>query len=591
MRKVTGEPYSLYAVKEQSLKQLLRILIVITVATQAAVPALAAEDALEMLTRRDIVRTGRLTLDYRDVPLQQVLDDMESYRPGVNLEVKAATRAEEKALLAGPVDLGPLRNVGWDTALGYIADRLDLVLDKAQLGDGLVYLVKTPRFTDTFNGVRLGEAVRELARRGNANVVFAPNVDTDARVYLSFTDVPWREALDSVLASHNYAVIEEGEGRILRIAGSAEAATRLVTRSRPLRYLRPDGSRYQPLLIGGGTMEIAERSSPDGENAEGSLLAALEQLRTVNGTVTYEARTNTLILRDTPASMEEMLRLVEKLDQPPLQILIETRLISATDTPSLRLGVEWDGDGGLYWTGENDAGSEQSSANRAEPCSVCGKPHPWLKSRFSRRTGSVATPCRTGKIAGDKLDELLRAGSRSERIKMVQAPQIVVLDNEEASVFIGNLRWRTGLGDAANFEPIQALASGVQLMVAPQICAGSDEIILELIHRQTDNPSYRTSLGATSQQQQASAGTRAVHTKLMLRSGETGVVAGLFRRLDADAAAVPADLPAEAKAASDAIAVTSDIMLLVTASIVPPSYDNGVDADVEAYKTALAASL
>lgn len=134
----------------------------------------SAEDAIELLREREGARVNNVNVNYRQMMFSRVLSDMEKKNPGINLKIKAPTFTEMHELEEMPVTLGPLTGVSWDTALRYIADSMRLVIDRSQIADSVIYLEKVARFTDTFDGVRLGEAVREIAKRGNANIIFPP---------------------------------------------------------------------------------------------------------------------------------------------------------------------------------------------------------------------------------------------------------------------------------------------------------------------------------------------------------------------------------------------------------------------------------
>ncbi|MDR1535758.1 MAG: hypothetical protein LBU64_11805 [Planctomycetota bacterium] len=565
--------------------------------------AVRAGEAMEILSERDGGRANSLNINYRQVRLEKVLDDLSRARAGVNLQVRAESFQEEQELLAAPVTLGPLTGVSWDTAVKYVADRLKLIVNRAQFSEGVVYLEKVARFTDTFDGVRLGEAVREIARRGNANVIFSPQVGTDVPVYLSFTDVPWREALGSLLKAHGCTILNDADGRIMRISTAAEADVQFETRSRPLRYLQPDGSHFRPDLITGNYHQFASRfSDTEATVLEKNLKGLLEALKSPRGVITYESRTNTLILRDTPINIQQMLQVIDELDQPPSQVLIETRLISMEENPSLKLGVKWGQDGDPY-EGINNIGPDSGPTWNTS--------WPWANSENFGNLGPVlgatGTPAMggitTGRMSLASLKFALQAAQYDDSIKITQAPQILVLDNEEATVFIGNVRTyalieRTVSDRSDSFSVNEReILEGVQLMVIPHVARGTDSVILEIIPKETDTATLtEVQTGGGSVTVPTNMPVKVMHTKMMLQSTETGVIAGLFKnQTREEERKIPglSKLPVIGRIFKHNSTTTTrnNTAILVTPTIIPPRHGEEFDQDIENFKNSLASSL
>lgn len=574
-----------------------------------------AEDAMDLLRERDGEKNNTVSLNYRQVQLERILTDLAKQRPGINLQVRAETFQEEQELLATPVTIGPLNGVSWDTAIKYIADRLGLIIDRSQMQDGILYLEKSARFTDTFDGAKLGEVIREIAARGNANVIFSPQVATELPVFLSFTNVPWREAMESVLKAYSCTVLYDADGRIMRITTIAEADVQMEIRSRPLRYVQPDGSHFQPEVVKENHQEFVGRKTGGPSDVGKSLISVLEMIKSEKGTVTYESRTNTLILRDTPIKIQEMLRIVDEVDQPPQQVLVETRMVTMEENPSLNLGVKWGGDDaeGKYAgiSGGITKGPEWDAAWPFAPGANWGnlggllrpvKPggdYPVIGGGAGKGDGYSL-----GRMSLSSLTFMLQAAKYDDSIKVTQAPQILVLDNEEASVFIGSVRTYALTESLVNDNTTtysikeKEILVGVQLLVIPHVCRGTDQVIVEIIPKQTDNPIISTvdAGGGNTVDIPTSRQVKTVHTKMMLHSTETGVIAGLIRDESTEQERkVPglSKIPVMGKLFSHKSKSTTrqNSMILVTPTIIPPKHSDEFDRDVEALKESLASSL
>ncbi|MCC8189948.1 MAG: hypothetical protein LIP77_04815 [Planctomycetes bacterium] len=579
-------------------------------------PVARAEDAVELLRERDGSRSNTVNLNYRQIRFERVLADMEKLHPSLNVKVKAESFQEEQELLATPVTLGPLSGVSWDTAIKYIADRMGLIIDRSQVADGVMYLEKVARFTDTFDGVRLGEAVREIAKRGNANVIFSPLVGTDAPVFLSFTDVPWREALESVLKAHSCTVLYDADGKIMRISTTAEADIQFEFRSRPLRYVQPEGSHFQPEIVKSDHNSFVGRKGAAATDVGKSLITVLEQVKSDKGNVTYESRTNTLIIRDTPIKIQEMLKLVDEIDVAPSQVLIETRLVQVDENPSSHLGVRWGtDDGNGIYQGVSGGVESGPSWTTSWPWSGSGNwgnlgvlgPSYWSGNGAASGVDidEANAPVYTmGTMSLSNLTFLLQAAKYDDHISVTQAPQILVLDNEEASVFIGSVRNYALVestisdGETSYSYRERELLVGVQLLVVPHVCRGTDQVIIEIVPKQTDNPiiSEVSAGGASSITIPTSMSVKTVHTKMMLHSTETGVIAGLFRNeMETEERRIPglSNIPIIGRLFkhNSKTEIKQNSMIFVTPTIVPPSHTEEFDRDVEDIRESLASSL
>ncbi|MDR1519331.1 MAG: hypothetical protein LBU23_04190 [Planctomycetota bacterium] len=558
-----------------------------------------AEDARQILQDRDGARGGGVSLNYRQTLFEKVLADLEKLGAGLNLKLKAPSLQEERELLRTPVTFGPLSGVAWETAVNAVADHMKLVVDRSQFGAGVIYLEKMPRFTGTFDGIRFGEAVREIARIGNANVLFSAKAPIDSVVYLSFTDVPWREAITSLIGAHDCTILYDGDNqRIMRIATMSEGKLLFVTRSRPLRYIQPEGPHFRPDLVEDDIDDMIDRKGTGAADV-GSLISILKTMATnANqtgdtagevGSINFDPRTNTMIMRDTQQNIQQMMEVIDQIDQPPQQVLVETRLLTMQENPTLKLGVKWgDGEGDSY-TGLNVEGARGPSWNTNWP---------WSGGM------NWSNPVGTGVMSMESLKFALQAARSDQSIRITQAPQILVLDNEEASVFIGSIRTYALVESTVNDNNTsysvteKEMMVGVQLLVIPHVCRGTDQVILEIIPKQSDDAELTTiNAGAGySVDVPTRRPVKAVHTKMMLHSAETGVIAGLISDTeDVSETSIPglARLPVLGKVFKHKVKSNSksNTMILVTPTIIPPDSGTQFDQDIENFKNSLASSL
>ena len=188
-----------------------------------------------------------------------------------------------------------------------------------------------------FQDVSVRTILEVLAQHTNTNIVASDSVS--GNITLRLINVPWDQALDIILKSKN--LDKRVNGNVIWVAPAAELAKQEADELKaqqekkvldPLRteYIRLNYAKAENVrtLIGAG------RATSDRSSSNTSLL-------TDRGTVTIDARTNTLIVKDTAETISNIRDLISKIDIAVKQVMIEARIVSATDTFSKELGVKW----------------------------------------------------------------------------------------------------------------------------------------------------------------------------------------------------------------------------------------------------------
>ncbi len=188
-----------------------------------------------------------------------------------------------------------------------------------------------------FQDVSVRTILEVLAQHTNTNIVASDSVS--GNITLRLINVPWDQALDIILKSKN--LDKRVNGNVIWVAPAAELAKQEADELKaqqekkvldPLRteYIRLNYAKAENVrtLIGAG------RATSDRSSGSTSLL-------TDRGTVTIDTRTNTLIVKDTAETISNIRDLISKIDIAVKQVMIEARIVSATDTFSKELGVKW----------------------------------------------------------------------------------------------------------------------------------------------------------------------------------------------------------------------------------------------------------
>ena len=188
-----------------------------------------------------------------------------------------------------------------------------------------------------FQDVSVRTILEVLAQHTNTNIVASDSVS--GNITLRLINVPWDQALDIILKSKN--LDKRVNGNVIWVAPAAELAQQEADELKaqqekkvldPLRteYIRLNYAKAENVR----TLIEAGRATSDRSSGSSSLL-------TDRGTVTIDTRTNTLIVKDTAETISNIRDLISKIDIAVKQVMIEARIVSATDTFSKELGVKW----------------------------------------------------------------------------------------------------------------------------------------------------------------------------------------------------------------------------------------------------------
>ena len=194
-----------------------------------------------------------------------------------------------------------------------------------------------------FQDVEVRSVLDILAQFTEMNIV--ANDSVAGNITLRLINVPWDQALDIILKSKNLDKRENGN--IILVAPATELAEQeakeleaqqAVKSYAPLRteYIRLSYAIAQDVLT-----LISQGSGATGNNSGLSNREDNNTLLSNRGTVTVDERTNTLIIKDVADSIENIHKLISKIDIPVRQVMIEARIVSATDSFSKEIGVRW----------------------------------------------------------------------------------------------------------------------------------------------------------------------------------------------------------------------------------------------------------
>lgn len=336
------------------------------------------------------------------------------------------------------------------------------------------------------------DVIQLISEQSGANIVIASGVE--GNVSLKLKQIPWDQALMIVMKSQGLGYVRQGS--VLRIA--------------PLKTLKDESDAARQILEAQRAAEpLKVKIIPVSYAKVVDLLERLKPFLTERrGAVVADVRTSSLVITDTPEIIERISALVRSLDTPPLQVLIEGKVVEAREGFTRSAGVSWG------FTGQNAAigGGISLGSNNLTVSNGVALPN----LSYNVRLG-------TFDIFGD-LDATLALAENENLAKVVSSPRVSALNNEEArieqifSTFIVKQTVVAGVTQNA----FEKLDTKLQLVVTPQV-TGEGNVIMDLdIMREflSEQPTGNAPPPVES---------RKAKTKVMVRNGETAVVGGVYQ--------------------------------------------------------------
>ena len=363
-----------------------------------------------------------------------------------------------------------------------------------------------------FQDVPVRQVLQIIAQVNNFNLVTTDTVN--GNVTISLSGVPWDQALDMILRVRG--LDKRLEGNILLIAPTEE----LMARETQALQSKKQVSDLAPLHTVNISVNYAKAASLASilKSPEGGILSD-------RGAVTVDERTNTLLIRDTLLSIDQARKMIDALDIPVKQVLIESRMVTVLDNVDEQLGVRWG------FSDRQDDNGVSGSLEGAD--TIASGVVPSIDDRLnvnlpvSGAAGTIGFQI-ASLIDGTILDLELSALESENKGEIIASPRITVANQQEAYIEQGT-----------EIPYVQATSSGatsvefkkavLSLKVTPHITP-DNRIILDLVVTQdTRGETVSTSTGEA-----VAIDTQEIKTQVLVENGETIVLGGIFQQTSSD---------------------------------------------------------
>jgi len=367
-----------------------------------------------------------------------------------------------------------------------------------------------------FQDIEVRSVLQLLADFTDLNIVVSDSVQ--GKLTLRLKNVPWDQALDIILQTK--ALGKRQAGNVIMIAPAEEIANR--------ERIELEGMKQKTELAPLRT-EFFQANY-----AKASELAALLQTKeggmlTERGSVSVDERTNTLLINDTVDQLEEIRSLVHRLDVPIRQVLIESRIVIASDDFNKDIGVRWGLNRNTVNPGGVGTGDGFALSGNASGIQDLLNGDSVDNGRFnvnlpgSNAAGSLGVAL--AKLPFGTLLELELSAMQAEGTgEVISSPRVITANQHEAYIEQGvEIPYLEASSSGATSVSFRKAVLG--LTVTPQITP-DDRIIMDLkVNKDTVGEIF----GAGSLQV-PSIDTREVSTQVLVDNGETVVLGGVYEQ-------------------------------------------------------------
>jgi type IV pilus assembly protein PilQ len=423
---------------------------------------------------------------------------------------------------------GEFEQLAYQSDDQYVVEIQPRKVQRAQVDDKPVYTGE--RMSANFQDIDTRTLLQLIADTSGRNIVVSDAVG--GSVTLRLQNVPWDQVLDIVLRTKG--LDKRVNDNVIIVAPTAElanqekaelAARRDVQDLAPLRteYLQVNYAKADDIAA----LIQAQSGTRGGERT----------LMSSRGRLTIDPRTNTLLVQDTAESISNIRQLVQLLDVPVRQVLIEARIVVVSEDFSRDLGVRFGytgvdttGDGLISTTG-TAAGSDTIASSALDNLATTGSPFPVEvpSNGVGRYNVNMPVASPAGSIAlmllgSDYLVDLELSAAQSEgKGEVISSPRIIAANQQEATISQGTeIPYQQSASSGA--ATIQFKDAKLELKVKPLITP-DNRLQLEINVKKDRVGSVIVTSGGVNV---PSIDTSSVQTTVFLNDGQTVVLGGIL---------------------------------------------------------------
>ncbi len=369
--------------------------------------------------------------------------------------------------------------------------------------------LEQPMVTLEFKDADIKDVLHMLSKQSGVSIVLGGSLE--GNITANLEDVPFERALRIILSPTGYVYYWE-EGAV--VIGSK----RMVSRVMRVHFM--DAKRIAKAL--------------SDFVSEGGAIQAIDEYPTEG--VSQREFSNKLVIIDREGRIDQLISMVRELDKPPRQVSIEAKIVETSLSDDEKLGIKWNISGSL--TGATAPTTFPFPKSSSDETDFSATPDPGDPRYYEKREfpdGEFFPYAQRedflfGTVSASEFLVLLQAISTRRNTNLISSPTITTLDNAPAEILVGNQipialyeRHReTGVMEIIGYDQQNV---GVSLWVTPHV-GENDTILLEIA---PETSSIIEFVGQFNER--PITATRTARTQVLVRNGETVVIAGLIREI------------------------------------------------------------
>lgn len=362
-----------------------------------------------------------------------------------------------------------------------------------------------------FQDIPVRTVLQLIADFNGFNLVITDSVS--GNITLRLDDVPWEQALDIILKVKGLG--KRMDGNVLMIAPAVELA---ATEREQLE------SEKEVADLANLYAEFIQINYAKATDIAAMLSGGNASLLSERGTVSVDARTNTLLIKDTAVVIDSVKDMIEILDIPVRQVVIEARMVTVSDSVGEELGIKW-GVTNTSETGKVGSSGSLEGLEGGTPGSVEDRLN--VNLPVANAAGSIAF--QVAKLAdGQILDLELSALEEENKAEIIASPRITTSNQQTAYIEQGTeIPYVESASSGATSVSFKKAV--LSLQVTPQITP-DNKVILDLVITQD-------SIGETvptGEGEAVAIDTQEIGTQVLVENGETLVLGGIYQQRISD---------------------------------------------------------
>ena len=367
-----------------------------------------------------------------------------------------------------------------------------------------------------FQSIEVRSVLQLLADFTDMNLVASDSVG--GNVTLRLNNVPWDQALDIILKSKGLA--KRITGNVMMVGPQAEVAAQEkleLEAKKQVTELSPLETEFFSISYAKAS-ELATVLKASGGGGGGNRGDQNERLISSRGGVSVDIRTNTLLVQETADKLVEIRRIIERLDRPIRQVMIESRIVIANDDFTRDLGVRF-GIAGIDQSNDSISAVTGGIDEGFTDATVGIEDFGGMVVDLPAANPAGAVHFLVGKIGSSLLQLELSALQTEAKGEVISSPRVITSDQIEASISQGvQIPYQEASSSGATSTSFQD--AFLELKVTPRITP-DDRINMELSISK-DEADRSTTPPAINVQE--------VKTTVLVDNGNTVILGGIYER-------------------------------------------------------------